>query len=451
METETKELRGLGGNAWQTMSGTDINKFFTDLNGIAGVSIMDALQDAAFLVCCDILAQDISKAPIGLFKMMDDGGLQKVKPKKHHVASLFATEPNARHTWREFMEMQGYWYSLRTNSYAYLKRNRVGDVTDIVPLQSSRVIDLANHESGEIFYEVSAANWQEQALLGFQSKRVPERDIIHVRGRMLDGFAGLSTMTVGQKTLGLSASISDFQSNLFEEDGQLRGVFTKKDGGTLDEVAFARLKDQFTTLMRNFRRNNVPIVLEDGLEFQAISSKPSDLEISKLLEIAIVNNCRLLRIPPHKAFHLVNVKYENMEVLEKSYIGDTLEPILQNFEQRFARHLLTREERMEYKIRFDRDALQLNDPKVLTEQVTKLYATGSVTQNEVRAKFGMNPIKGGNVRSIPVNAQLVDENNKVVLAPPKQIKPEAGDEDKPDTDTEEQTPEPKKTLRLVTN
>ena len=168
--------------------------------------------------------------------------------------------------------------------------------------------------------------------------------------------------------------------------------------------------------MKRFARNQEPIVLEDGIEFSAISSNPTEAELTKQLEASIVSTCRLLRIPPHKAFHLVNVKYENMEVLEKSYVGDTLEPILQLFEQRLTKHLLSEDERLDYFVSFDRNALALRDPKILIETTKGLMNSGGITIDEFRAAHGYNPIPGGNVRLVPVNMNVVDENNNIVIA-----------------------------------
>lgn len=449
METEEKDLRGLGGNAWQTMSGSSLEAILNDIVGTSGsVSILEALQQAAFLLCCDIISQDIAKAPIQLRRKLDNGTSEVVKPREHKLARMFALEPNKRHTWREFSEMTAYWFALVTNSYIYVMRDRSGNPIALIPLQSSHVIDLALPNTGEVFYQITASTWQEQALLGFQSLRAPERDVIHVRGRMIDGFTGFSTMLAGQQTLEIGGSIDKYRQRLFDEDAQIRGVFAKKDPGAMDEVAFARLKKQFGELMRRFAKNVEPIVLEDGIEFKPISSNPQEAELTKQLEASIVSICRLLRIPPHKAFHLVNVKYENMEVLEKSYVGDTLEPVLQLFEQRLSKHLLTEDDRLDYYIAYDRNALALRDPKVLIETTSKLMQYGGITVDEYRAAHGFNPIAGGNTRMIPVNMVLVDENNNIIIGPAPKPEPDpAAEEDNSNDDLAE----PKKSLRLAVN
>lgn len=418
METEKKTLQGLGGNAWQTMSGRSLEAILSDITGnTAGVvSINEALQQAAYLICCDIIGQDIAKAPIQLRKRINNSTSEVVDPRTHKLARMFALAPNPRHTWREFSEMTAYWFALVTNAYIYVRRDLSGNPIALIPLQSSRVIDLALPLTGEVFYQITAATWQEQALLGFQSLRAPERDVIHVRGRMIDGFTGYSTLLAGQETLEIGNSIDSYRKRLFEDDAQLRGVFRKTTPGALDEVAFERLRRQFGELMKRFARNQEPIVLEDGIEFSAISSNPTEAELTKQLEASIVSTCRLLRIPPHKAFHLVNVKYENMEVLEKSYVGDTLEPILQLFEQRLTKHLLSEDERLDYFVSFDRNALALRDPKILIETTKGLMNSGGITIDEFRAAHGYNPIPGGNVRLVPVNMNVVDENNNIVIA-----------------------------------
>jgi HK97 family phage portal protein len=399
---------------------TDTNMSMTSLvkwlNTVYGFSdVRQALRQAAFLICCDVIAQDLAKVPLRLRERLKNGTSRVVDPGSHPIAEMLADEPNRRHTWGEFHEMMGLWHALTSNSYALVRRNGFGDAVALIPLQSGQV-QVRTFEA-DLFYQVTTGTLQEAALVGGSSVVVPERDMIHVRGRMLDGLSGYSTVSVGQDVLETGRKLGEFRGKLFSGEGQVRGVFTAdKDAGILPDEAFMRLRQQLGELMRRFKEYSDPIVLEGGLKFEPIASKPSDIELAKQLEAQIVETCRLLRVPPFKAFAMDGAKYENLETMVKMYVGDTMIPICRRHEDRFAKHLLSRKDRMRFFFEFDREALVIQDTKAETERVTKLAERGIITRNEARARMGYQPEAGGDTFTIPVNAMVVDQSNNVVVS-----------------------------------
>jgi phage portal protein BeeE len=190
-----------------------------------------------------------------------------------------------------------------------------------------------------------------------------------------------------------------------------------ENGDALSDVAFKRLREDLAALLTNMRRHNVPIVLEEGMTFKEISMTADQAEVAKSKDAAIVDVARTFRIPPHKIMHLVNVKYENMETLEKSYVADSLIPTCVQIEQKLGISLLTLRERTKYFFEFDRRAMLLNDQEKIAEVVKTLANTGAMNHDEQREALGWNPLPNGSgkMRTIPSTYHLVDENNKVVI------------------------------------
>ncbi len=440
MQTEKQGYISTAGDPWNTIQGTSFEEMLTSMGQSMGVSPRQALENVAVMLCVDILAQDISKAGVYLRKRTPRGSSIIITGNAHPVAKFLALDPNARHTWKELWEMSVAWLALMSNSYIYAPLNRRGEPRFFIPLQPGQVQEQINDKSRETFYDISASNRHERALLGFTRKRVPERDIIHFRSRMMDGFYGLPTIQIGASTLKMTDALEDFRKELVEEAGQMRGVFFKDAPGALDPQAFERLKTQMRDLMRRYRTRQEPVVLEDELKFKETSSNPADMELVKQLDIQVVQNCRLFRIPPHKAMHLINVKYENMEVLEKAYVGDTLDPILKGLEQRLTRSLLSEDDRLEgYFIEFDRSELTLRDPKVMMEQTERFFKAGLISRGEGRIEHGwQEDEKRDDVFTIPTSVTLVGPDNKPILEPPK-----------PEPAPAQQPSEPKKGLRVV--
>lgn len=423
-----------------------MDEFATWMQANFSGGIQEALEQAAFMLCCDVISQDIAKATLRLRERLPNGTSRIVMPGEHEIASLLAMEPNSRHTWIEYVEMVTYWMCLTSNSYAVIIRDRKGDPLEIVPVQTGRVVPLV--EGRDIFYEVTASTEQERALLGASFMRVPERDMIHVRGRLLDGMEGYSTLVAGKKTLAAGKALEELRESIFSEDGQQRGVFWR-DGAmpdeTMPDLAFQRLRQQLRELMNRYKRAAEPIVLEGGLKFQSISSNPKDIELAQQFTAQINATCRLLRVPPHKVFNLDNTKYDNLETQEKAYVSDTLIPVCERFEQRYAKALLSKKDRLRYIFQHDREEMMLKDTKAETDRAVRSLERGAWTFDEYRAVTGKNPLENGagKHRLVPVNMTIIDENEEVVVggASTPDQKPDDGEE--PDAESAETPTNPK--------
>ncbi|AMX93634.1 MULTISPECIES: phage portal protein [Mesorhizobium] len=401
---------------------------------IASASVQNALKQAAFLLCCDVIAQDISKSTLRLRERLPNGTSRVVLPEKHEMAAFLALEPNRRHTWPEFIEMMVLWECYTSNSYAGVLRNNFNDPLELIPFQTGRVRTLV--EGRDIFYDVTAGTMQEQALLGAVSMTFHERDMIHVRGRMIDGQDGYSTLIAGKDVLETGSAIDDFRTSLFSEDGQVRGVFKKSGDGAIDELAFQRLRSQLKILMKRYKAGVEPVVLEDNMEFQPIASKPQEMELTKQFSEQISQTCRLLRVPPYKVFQMDGQKYDNLDTAEKMYVGDTLIPRAERFEHRYDKILLSRKDRLKYFFQHDREEMTLRDSQRETERIKTLLERGAIEVDEARAMQGFNPLPNGQgqVRLIPVNMNVVDRDGKVIVAASSTVDPNAPAADQPATD-----------------
>lgn len=430
------------------MTMAEFSSWLSDNIGSTGVQA--ALNQAAFLLCCDVIAQDISKSTLRLRERLPNGTSRIVMPNQHPIAALLALEPNRRHTWPEFVEMMVLWECFTSNAYAGVIRDNMDNPLELIPFQTGRVRETISGR--DVFYEAVASTQQEQALLGSSMRNFHERDMIHVRGRMIDGLDGYSTLLAGRHVLDTGKAIDDFRNSLFSEEGHIRGVFRKKGAGSVDEVAFQRLRQQLKILMKKFKTNGAePIVIEDDMEFQPVASKPAEMELTKQFSEQINQTCRLLRVPPHKVFQMDGSKYENLETAEKMYVGDSLVPRAERFEHRYGKVLLSREDRLKLFLEHDREEMTLRDPQRETERIIKSAERGIIEVDEARAKLGWNPLpnKQGQVRMIPVNMNVVDRDGNVVVTgkasdPKEDDKATDGADDKADDDA-------KKALRLVSS
>jgi HK97 family phage portal protein len=396
---------------WQTL---------TDLMGIGKltgkVSFSEAIRISAVLACLDVLSQDVAKCPMRLMERLPNGGKRVVEPDEHWLAELFATEPNSKHTWFEFVQMLVLHLGLMQNAFIAKRMTTSGRVLELIPIVPGRVSIEVNEDETGFVYWVSTTTVADRVMMRGFDYVLLEDEIIHLRTRMFDGLYGYSTLNAGADAMVLADSVSDYQTRLYKNDAQTRGVFQAKGG--LNDEAWKRLKSQLATRWDKFQKSGVPIVLEEGVEFQGVSQTADQAQVAQARTAAIVDVARLFRMPPNKIMQLEAVKYENLEAMEKSYAADTIVPLLLPIEQKLERGLLTRRERSRYSIEFDQTALILTDIEKQAKMVDTLMKHGSMELDEARRIFGMNPLPGdaGKVRIVGSTFSLIDESNEVILA-----------------------------------
>lgn len=381
----------------------------------------------AVIICLDVLAQDIAKVPFRMYEKLKNNGKRELGPEEHPVATLLATEPNRFHTWYEYFEMTILHLGVVQNAYTAKRIDpRTGYAKELIPVMPARQTTMAVmpeddpvNGMGFFCYRVDRNTPAEKIQFAQLPEIFLEYEFIHFRGRMFDGLTGYSNLDVGAKAFGVSDELLDYTLRMANGDGQMPGVFQmgKESGDSLSNEAFQRLKEQLGERVRKMREEQLPIVLEEGMTFQEIAMDAQQAEVAKSRDAAIVDTARIFRIPPHKIMHLVNVKYENMETLEKSYVNDTLIPYCERIEQRMARSLLTAADRAKYFFQFDRRAMLLNDMQKLVEAGQKMTQVGAIDLDEFRALFGYNelPNGSGKIRLIPSTFNAVDDKNEVVI------------------------------------
>lgn len=409
------------------------------------LSTEQIVQLSAVVVCLDVLAQDIAKTTFRMYERLPNGGKREVEAGQHPIADLLRTEPNRFHTWYEFFEMVMLHLGLVQNSYVAKRQTSDGQIKELIPCMPARVTTLViapdqDPISGMGFYayEVRRMTPHERLQLAQLPETFLEDEFIHFRGRMFDGLSGYSNIEAGARTFGMASELVDYQTRLFSGDGQMPGVFQmgKESGDSLDEEAFQRLRSQLAEASRKFREENVPIVLEEGMTFASVAMNAEQAQLRDARDAAIVDCARHFRIPPHKIMHLVNVKYENMETLEKSYVNDSLIPYCERIEQRMSRALLNRQDRARYFFQFDRREMLLNDMRMLSQVMKDIGALGAVTLDEIRQAFGYNELPGnaGKARLIPSTYNLVDSatNKPILPAGAQPAKDDGGDKKETD-------------------
>lgn len=394
---------------------------------------------ALAIQCADVKARDISKAEMLPWKR-NGRGYQEVAPRPGNLAYRLMTKPNnTLMTWPEFWRMTVLHLELAQNAYIYTPQSSDGTILEYIPIMPGRC-RMRVSDRGNIFYEIVAVTEYDRAVLGETYIIVPEREVIHFRGRLLDGVNGLSNEILGSPIFMLLSAIGDYQTKLFGNDGKQPLVFETKEGFPTTEAgnaAFRRLKEQLREAVRKANASGEAILLEAGLTAKAISLNSKDAATTESFTQQVMRICGLMDVPPHRIYALEAVAYNNMSAMNRQYVNDCLMPLAVNIETKFRNHSLPEAEWPIYAVQFDRSALMSNDPDTLEKLITVGMNSGLMTFDEGREimPFRLGPLKkGGDQRTVPVNMSLIDANGEIVHAGTGQnpTNPGAGQDESPD-------------------
>lgn len=396
------------------------------------------------IMCADVKARDISKAEMLLWRRRSARGWDMVEAGQNQVAYRLMTKPNdTAMTWNEFWRMVVLHLETAQNAYVYTPRTTEGDIEEYIPIMPGRC-RMRVSDRGRIFYEIVAVTEYDRAVLGESYIIVPESDVIHFRGRLMDGVNGLSNLDLGSPILDLISAISAYQTKLFGSDGRTPLVFQKKDGfpsSDQGETAFRRMKEQLREAARRASNFGEAILLEEGMEAKSIAVNSKENETTGSFTQQVMRMCGLMDVPPHRIYALEAVAYNNQTAMDRQYVNNCLMPLATNIEVKFRNHSLPERDWPTLRPEFDRSALMSNDPETLEKLVKVGMTTGIMEIDEAREvlPFRLNPLgKAGQCRTVPVNMALIDRDGNVVQAASGQnaTQPGASQDESPDNNAD---------------
>jgi HK97 family phage portal protein len=222
----------------------------------------------------------------------------------------------------------------------------------------------------------------------------------------------------------------------------------------LTDIQFDRLNKGINESIEKSKKSGKPIILEGKggkvPEIEKLTMTSADADFVKSNIAAANEMLRYFRVPPHKAFLLESVKYDNLDSAERTYVDDTLTSYFQCICEGLAPVLLTEEEQDDYFLEFDAEMAFSMDPERRQKIVESRWKNGMITYDDMRTEIGFNAVGGeaGQVRMMSGNFVLVDEKNEVVLKAGGNA-PDATKEDGEPAETTKPDGDKVKTLRIV--
>lgn len=349
------------------------------------ISGKKALKENTVYICTKIRAESIGKLSLKVYK-------EREEYKEHELYYLLKYKPNPLMNSINFWKCIEAQRTLKGNAYAYIERNKKGQVTGIYPIDSdnvTKVIDDNNFLSSlsKVWYIVIDNK-------GIKHKLYSD-EILHFIGDItLDGLIGIAPLEYLKCTVENGRATQEFVNKFFKNGLSTKGVIQYV--GDLDEKAKRTFRKEFESMSNGLENDHSVSLLPLGYQFQPLSLSMADaqfLENSKLTKREIAAAFGM------KSYHLNDLEratFNNLTEQQKDFYITTLQPSLTNYEQEMQDKLFSQYETLkDVRVEFNVDTILRSDIKTRYESYRIGIQSGFLSPNEVRKKENLPAKEGG--------------------------------------------------------
>ncbi|WP_144372621.1 phage portal protein [Vogesella urethralis] len=371
-----------------------LGKFLADYQSKTGMAVNagTVMRLSAAYACVRNLSEDMAKLPLHLYQRRERG---KDRAVNHPLYSLLNGSPNDWQTSFEFVQLMQACLLLRGNGYARIvwsgKR-----VLELLPLDPRRM-SVKQLDDFSLQYRYQAARGG--------SIDLDPHDVLHLRGLTLDGVVGVTPIEYAREAFALGLAAEEHGARMF--GGRVTGPGVLAAPGKLSDTAYNRLKESWRD-NGGLENADAPVILEEGLSWESLGLKLSDLQFLETRKFQVEEIARLYRMPLHKINSMDKATFSNIEHQSQEYVTDTLMPWARRWEQAIARDLLQPAERGQYYAAFLFNSLLRGDAKSRSEFYRALFNNGALTPNQILEMEDMDGYEGGDIRMVPLNMVPVD-------------------------------------------
>ena len=359
---------------------------FGSNNTHAGVNVtpITAIDTDIVYTCIRDKAESLGQLPLSVKR----SGKKLERGSREH--RIFSMKPNDYMTTQDLLEMYVTNIELYGNFYMLPVLNKFGNIAELIPFRFQTNIRPSMDTNGRVYYTYSTNDGKPNITFAGNS-------LIHIKLNSLNGYEGLSPISAAAMTIGVAVSQEKHIASLMEKGARPSGVLTT-DAIFKDGAAIQRLKDEWGKTHGGAGNSGKTAVLENGLKYQAMGLSPADSELIKQRVFSRIQICGVFRVPPSRVGVVEAQKYNSLEENNKSYLRDSLVPLITKFENALNNILPT-----SLSVEVDVRQYTRGDRKSQAESIAAEIKTGLISLNEGREDLGRDNVDGGDVFAIDTN------------------------------------------------
>lgn len=375
-----------------SLSGVDSNRGWVRIFG-SGLGFQtdkkysrdDILQNPIVFACAAQPAKDVAKLCPQLKEWNEKDGMWLVVRSPAFTPVL--RKPNSFQTRQQFLMCWILSKQLHGNAYILLVRDARQVVTGMFVLDPNRVTPLVATD-GSVFYQLQR---DDLSKLPFDYPAVPASEIIHDRSTPLfHPLVGIPPLWAAHWPASQGLRILQGSDSFFRNSARPSGILTSPH--EIDDEDAKQLKSQWE---REFTGANAGrlAVLGGDVRYVAMAATAEQSQLVEQSKLSAEQICSAFGVPAFKVGVGPTPSYDNVEALNRVYYSDVLHDLIEAVESLLDESLGL--SALGYRIEFDLDDLFRLDMLKQAEVAEKYVGAGVMAPNEVRARLGYKPVKGG--------------------------------------------------------
>jgi len=350
-----------------------------------------ALDVPTVIACVRAVADGVAQVPLQVMKETD-GGHGSVPDPTHPLYPVLFRQPNEWQTSFAMRETMIFHLMLTGDAFFFKVLVR-GKVKGLIPLEPGHV-SIVRNDDYSLTYTITGANGQTMA--------VPQDLVWHIRGPSWNTWLGMDATKRAREAIGLAMATEATQGELHANGMQMSGVLSSDQKIGPDK--YKELQAWIAAQVGGANKHK-PLVLDSGLEWSNRSMTGVDAQHLETRKFQIEEICRAFKVFPQMVGHSDKTStFASAESFFDAHIKHTLLPWCERIEASINSDLLGEDAKNGYCAKFDLWALERGSTKDRSEYFVKALGAGGtpawMTQDEVRAKEGLNPM-GGEAAVLP--------------------------------------------------
>lgn len=374
----------------------------TTSSGVA-VNSDNAMRLMTVQNCVRVRAFTISQLPL---HVMERVGKNKNFAEDYYLYELLHDQPNSWQTSSEFWGMAEAHISLRGNFYAYKAIGTDERVRELLPIPPDMVQKVTQNPDYSLDYEIRFPDGT--------IKHLNNRQVMHLRGLVLNGYMGVNPIEQAREGMGLGKAGEKFLAGYFGK-GMHPGVIFKHPL-SLSAPAHANLKNSLKEKYEGLGKAWEMMLVDENMTVEFPPIKLVDAQFLELMKMTEAQICGLFRVP------LMLIQsgdktptYASAEQFMLSYSIYGVTPDVVNYEKAIRRDLIPEDDRKRYYAKFEVRALLRSSFKEQMESFATAIDKEIMNPNECRDLLDLNPYEGGDeyrTRTSTVKESKGEEGNE---------------------------------------
>jgi len=354
--------------------------FSSFFGGGTTVTERQAMQIPAVAGIIELITSSISQLPIYIYQKNEDDEVIDVEDKRNF---LLNGEPNNSTNAHNFKKAIVKDYLFNGQAYVKVDRSR----NDILALYN---LPAKNITIEKILIDGYKTTVKIKYNGGGESVELDPDDVIMIFKGSIEDDELSGILNTNAKTLQLALDEQSYTTGILKNGALPIGVL--KATSRLTTPAIERLRVSWENLYSGATKAGKTIILEEGLDYQPISMKPNELDLTNTKKTILSDISRAFNVPESMINAAAN-KYASNEQNNIHFLQYCISPIITTIESAFNKTLLLESEKENgYYFHFDTAALLRTTEKENIEAAVMGMEKGLFSVNEARTRVDMPKI-----------------------------------------------------------